>query len=50
MAIRLKPMLLLPESEIFLENDQVREMYMLVNGECYFQLSRKMHSFKFIKI
>ena len=43
-------MLMSEESEVFLENDQVREMYMLVQGDCYFQLSRNLQNFKFIKI
>ena len=43
-------MIMYPEAEVFLENDQVREMFMLVDGECFFQLSRNMQNFKFVHI
>jgi hypothetical protein len=49
-AIRHKPSLMLPETEVYHEKDQVREMFFLSEGACYFQLSSSLFKFKFVKI
>ena len=49
-AIRLKPSLMLPDTEVYNEKDQVREMFFLSEGACYFQLSSNLFNFKFVKI
>ena len=42
LANLLRPCLMAEETEIYQETDQVREIFFLQNGECFFCLSAKM--------
>jgi hypothetical protein len=44
LAMHLRPCLMSEDTELFHEKDQVREIFFLMNGNCFFQLSMKMPS------